>query len=184
MEARTLHHRYSHHPPAPPHRWCWRRSVVVVVVGCASGRTPLESGADSATVGAAGRLEPATADTGLRRPAVGRMTSCNWCIAASEPLRRPMVDTGGRKIQRVRRPGRCLFGRVGRHRLGSWGYRVTSKAAVAIVVLPRLDTMTFHRRLIEVSTAFSSFYNRLNSQVNPRPYGPLPEVAGLVRLLS
>ena len=50
---------------------------LVVVVGCASVRTPHESGADSATVGAAGRLEPATVGTGLQRPAAARTTNCS-----------------------------------------------------------------------------------------------------------
>jgi hypothetical protein len=79
-----------------------------------------------------------------------------------------MVDTEDTTIQRVRQPGRCPFGRAGRHRRASWGYRVTLKAAAAIAVLRRLDTMTFRRRLIEVST-FSSLIDRLNLQVNPRP---------------
>lgn len=63
-----------------------------------------------------------------------------------------MVDTGDRKIQIVRRPGRCPFGMVGRHRLESWGCLVTSMTAAAVVVLRRLGTMSFHRRLMEVST--------------------------------
>jgi hypothetical protein len=45
---------------------------------------------------------------------------------------------------------------------------VTSKADVAIVLLPRLDTMAFHRRLIEVSR-FSALDNGIDLQVNPRP---------------
>jgi hypothetical protein len=78
MGARTLHHRY--HRPRPVQQLLYRCCIVVVapVAGCASERTPHESGADSATVGAAaGRLEPATVGTGWRRPAAARTTSCS-----------------------------------------------------------------------------------------------------------
>lgn len=169
MGARTLHRRrYSPRRPAPPHHCCWRRIVVAPVVGCASAHMPHGNGAGSATVGADVCFEAAAADTGWRRPVAARTTNCNSYIAASGPLQRPTVDTGDTTIQKVHQPGRCLFGKAGRCRLASWGYRVTSKADVAIVLLPRLDTMLFHRRLIEVSR-FSALDNGIDLQVNPRP---------------